>query len=144
MKVATASRIAGGLLVLSALVGIGILSLDQVLSKYAPTHFYGLIVLVLVDLAIGLLVIVKPLRTYLTVALAWSILRIIVQLADVSQAQAAGFTSYGQFADYLFNPMSSVSASLGNSLGIPAALIDIIILLDVVVAAIAWMGRSSK
>jgi hypothetical protein len=140
----TASRIAGGLLVLSAILGIAILGLDQVLQKYAPMHFYGLIILVIVDLAVGFLLSARPMRTYLTFAMAWGILRIIIQLADISQAQASGFSSYGQFADYLFNPMSSVSTQLGNLPGIPAALIDLIIVLDIVVAVVAWMGRSSK
>lgn len=144
LKMSTASRVAGGLLVLSGLLGIGILALDQVLPKYAPMHYYGLIILVIIDLAVGFLLSAKPMRTYLTLAMVWSIVRIIVQIADVSQAQASGFTSYGQFADYLFNPMSSVSTQLGNVPGIPAALIDLIILLDVVVVVVAWLGRSSK
>lgn len=144
MRMLTASKVAGGLLVLSALFGIGILGLDQVLQKYAPMHYYGLIVLVIIDLVVGFLLSAKPMRTYLTLAMVWSIVRIIIQIADVSQAQASGFSGYGQFAAYLFNPMSSVSVQLGNLPGIPAALIDLIILLDIVVAVVAWLGRSSK
>jgi hypothetical protein len=41
--------------------------------------------------------------------------------------------TYAQFADYLFNPMSALPASLGNPVGIPPIPIDIILICDILV-----------
>jgi hypothetical protein len=52
--------------------------------------------------------------------------------------------TYAQFADYLFNPLSSLPASLGNPPGIPPIPIDLILIIDVAVLFTAVRARSSK
>jgi hypothetical protein len=138
----SAPKLIGGLVILTAIFGLILLGLDNVLRSGAPTHFYALALFVIVDVVVGILVIAKPTRLAYTIVIGWSLLRIILQFADVSQAAAYQFSSYGQFADYLFNPASAVSASLGNPLGVPGALIDLIVILEIVVLAIAWNARS--
>jgi hypothetical protein len=105
MQISRASRIAGALLALTALFGIVILSLDQVL-RGAPTHYYALIAFVIIDLLATGFAFAKPGKTACIVAGGWAGLRILLQLADLSQAHLYKFR-YTQFADYLFNPMSS-------------------------------------
>jgi hypothetical protein len=141
MQTSQASRIAGGLLALTGILGIVILALDQVL-RGAPMHYYALIAFVIVDFAAAGLALAKPGKTAFTVAGGWAGLRILLQIADLSQAHLYQFR-YTQFADYLFNPMSSLSSSLGNPLGIPGAAIDLIVILEIIVAALAWKARST-
>jgi hypothetical protein len=135
--------VSGGLLVLTAILGLTILGWDSVLRTGAPVHYYALIGFVTVDIAIGAFVMTKPTKTAFTIAIAWSLLRIILQIADISQASAYQFASYGQFADYLFNPASGLAVSLGNPPGVPAALIDLILILEIAVIAVASKGRST-
>lgn len=138
IQTSKASKIAGALLALTAILGIVILAADNVL-RAVPMHFYALIVFVITDFAVGVFVLMKPSKMAFTIAAAWSALRIIVQIADVSQAQALGMT-YSQFADYLFNP---ISTSAPNPMGVPGALIDLIIILEIIVIWVAWGARSS-
>ena len=51
---------------------------------------------------------------------------------------------YRDFADYLFNPVSSIATSAGNPMGVPGALIDLIILFELVVIVVAWSARSAS
>jgi hypothetical protein len=141
MNVSKISKKVGALLILAALLGIILLSLDNVLRTGAPTHYYILMLFVILDLVIGAFVIAKPTKLAFSTAVSYSLLRIILQLADVSQASVYQFSSYGQFADYLFNPASGLSVSLGNPPGIPGSLIDLIMILEIVVIALAWRGR---
>ena len=67
----------------------------------------------------------------------WSILRIVIQLADVATAPMSQM-SYGDFANYLFNPTIITSP---NPPGVPAALIDLILILEIVVAGVAIGAR---
>ena len=76
-------------------------------------------------------------------AVLWSVLRIVIQLGDVYLGPMYQFT-YAQFADYLFNPLSSLPASLGNPPGIPPIPIDLILIIDVAVLFTAVRARSSK
>lgn len=141
IQTTTASKVSGGLLILTAIFGLLILGTDNVLRTGAPAHYYALIGFVILDLAVGILVITKPTKTAFSIAIGWSLLRIILQIADVTQASAYQFSSYGQFADYLFNPGSGLAASLGNPPGVPAALIDLILIMEIAVIAVAWKGR---
>lgn len=121
----------GVILAISGLLGLGILLSDQFLP-IATDHFYALILFVIVDFILSGSVVAKPGRIVFKLAAIWCALRIALQLADISQAPLYQLT-YAQFADYLFNPVSSVSSSLGNPLGVPGALLDLIIVLEVAV-----------
>jgi hypothetical protein len=132
-----APKACGSLLILSAIMGIGLLALDNVL-RTAALHYYVLIAFVIVDIAVAIYVLARPVKMTFWIAILWCIVRIILQFADLSQASVYQFSGYGQFADYLFNPVSNLSVSLGNPLGVPGLLIDIILILELAVIAIAW------
>lgn len=142
MEPSKASRVAGGLLAISGVLGVIILALDQVL-RGAPPHMYALALFVIIDFTLAGYLLAKPSRMSFTLAAASSLLRIILQVADVSQAHLYQFR-YREFADYLFNPFSSWPATLGNPPGVPAALIDLILLFEVIVVAVAWGARSAS
>lgn len=72
-------------------------------------------------------------------AAVWSAFRVVAQLADLYSANEMGLT-YAQFADYLFNPLV---VQAGNPPGVPAALLDIIIVIEVIVVVVSWKGRSA-
>jgi len=138
-----ASKACGALLLLSAILGIALLALDNVLRTYATLHYYALLAFVVVDIAVGIYVLARPGKIVFSIAIIWCIVRIILQFADLSQASTYQFSSYGQFADYLFNPTSSLSVSFGNPPGVPGLLIDLILILELAVIAIAWrLGHS--
>jgi hypothetical protein len=63
----------------------------------------------------------------------------IIQIGDISLGPSFELT-YAQFADYLFNPAAT---NPPNSIGIPGALIDAILVLEIIVIWQALMGRSS-
>jgi len=140
------AKLAGVLLALCGILGIGILSMDQVLrgaidpTAGVPLHYYALIVFVVLDFIFAGVAFAKPVKG-LALAGGWSLLRIIIQIADLSQAHAYYFR-YTQFADYLFNPMSSLSTSLGNPPGVPAVFIDLILLFELIVV-ILWKRSPS-
>jgi hypothetical protein len=138
IQTSTASKTAGALLALTGILGIVILAADNVL-RAVPMHLYALIVFVIIDFAVAGFVFLKPSKMAFTTAAAWSALRIIIQIADVSQGPVLGM-GYTDFANYLFNP---ASASGSNPMGVPAALIDLIMILEVVVILVAWRARSA-
>ena len=144
IQIRTASKVSGGLLIFTAALGIALLIEDNVLRTGAVLHYYALITFVALDVMIGIAILAKPTMTTFSIAMGWVLLRIIVQFADLSQASVYQFANYAQFADYLFNPASGVSASFGNPPGVPGTLIDIIVLSEIVVLAIAWKGRSGR
>jgi hypothetical protein len=142
MEPSKASRVAGGLLAISGVLGVIILALDQVL-RGVPLHMYSLVVFVIIDFILAGYVLAKPSRMPFTLAAAWSLIRVVLQVADVSQAHLFQFR-YREFADYLFNPFSSWPATLGNPPGVPATLIDLIVLSEIIVVAVAWGARSVR
>jgi hypothetical protein len=144
IQIQTASKASGGLLILAAVLEIVLLVEDNVLRMGAVLHYYALIVFVALDVVIGIFVLAKPTKITFSIVMGWVLLRIILQFADLSQASVYKFANYGQFADYLFNPASGTSASFGNPPGVPGALIDLIVFLEIVVLAIAWKGRSGR
>ena len=103
------------------------------------THAYGLVAFVFIDFIIALLLLTRPSKMAFTAAAAWSILRIVIQVADVYFGPIG--VSYGDFANYLFNP-TIVTAP--NPPGIPAALIDLIIIMQVIVVALSLSARSAQ
>ena len=133
------SRISAGFLAITGILGIVILGLDQVL-RGAPMHYYALVIFVIIDFVAAVFALVKPGKTALTVAGGWAGLRLLLQIADLSQAQVYQFT-FTQFADYLFNPMSALSTSLGNPAGVPGAVIDLIVILEVIIVMLVWNAR---
>jgi len=139
METSKASRYVAGLLALTGIMGIEILAVDQVLRETAPMHFYGLILFVVIDFAVAGFVMVKQTKTAFSLAAIWSLMRIVIQLADVSRAHDLGMR-YREFANYLFNPTLTTSP---NPTGVPGAIIDLILLLEIVVFVIAWRARSS-
>jgi len=137
------SSMIGSLFVASAILGIVILALDTVLRTGAPPHYYALIVFVIIDFVLGALAFPMPKSVLVRLAIVWSVLRILIQLGDVYLAPTYQFT-FAQFADYLFNPLSSLPASLGNPAGIPPVPIELILIIDIAVLLIAvraWTKR---
>ena len=138
METRVTSKLAGGFLALTAVLGIIILATDQILREsLGSQHWYALLVFVIIDFAVAAYVIINPSGTSLRIVAVWSILRIVIQLADVATAPMSQ-VSYGDFANYLFNPTIITSP---NPPGVPAALIDLILILEIVVAGIALGGR---
>ena len=135
------SKRPGAFLAIIGILGLALLLTDQIL-RGATDHFYALILFVIVDFVLSGLVIARPGRTAFKLAAIWCALRIMLQLADISQAPLYQFT-YAQFADYLFNPVSSLSSSLGNPPGVPGAVIDLMTALQVATTAVAWKNRST-
>lgn len=90
----------GILLLLSAATGTYLLATDGSLWILAISHAVGLIIIVLLDLALGTLSLFGVKRTYVA-SLAAAILGIALQLGDIPTAQQYNMTiSY--FASYLF------------------------------------------
>lgn len=115
--------------------------MDQILwQSMGGTHAYGLIAFVIIDFIIAVLLLTRPSKMAFTAAAAWSILRIVIQIADVYFGPAIGL-SYGDFANYLFNP-TIVTAP--NPPGIPAVLIDLIIIIQLIVVAVSLRARSAQ
>jgi hypothetical protein len=133
----------GSLFVASAILGTVILTLDTVLKTGAPPHYYALLGFVIIDFVLGALAFPMPKSMLVRLAFLWSVLRILIQLGDVYLSPMYQFT-YAQFADYLFNPLSTLPASLGNPPGIPPVPIDLILLIDIMILFIgvkAWPKR---
>jgi hypothetical protein len=133
-------RIVGPLFVISGILGVVILALDQVLRAGAPQHYDALILFVIIDFLVGALAFPMPQNLILRVAAIWSALRILIQLGDVMLGPMFQFT-YAQFADYLFNTASALPGSLGNPAGIPPVPIDLILLCDI--AILITVARAS-
>jgi hypothetical protein len=138
MDTGKASKLAGGLLAITGVLGIIILASDQILREsLGGQHWYGLIAFVVIDFVVTAYLVVKPSGTSLMFSAVWSIIRIAIQIADVATAPMSQMT-YGDFANYLFNPTLVTSP---NPPGVPAALIDLILLLELVVVGVAFSGR---
>jgi hypothetical protein len=120
-----------------------ILALDQVLRSGAPTHYYALIGFVAIDFLLGGLAFPMPRSLLVRLSAVWSVLRILIQVGDVYLGPMFHFTN-AQFADYLFNPLSSLPASLGNPPGIPPLPIDLILIIDIAVLLTAIIARSKN
>ena len=96
-------RLQGGigiLLVLCGTAGTYLLATDGSLWNLALSHALGLIVVVVVDLAVGGLSLLSYRRVYVP-SLAAAVLGIVLQLGDVATAPQYGMTVQ-YFASYLF------------------------------------------
>ena len=140
MASSTSPKVTGGLLALIGLLGIVALATDHVLWGVAPLHAYGLIIFVIVDFALCGFLLTKQSKMAFTLTGGWCILRIIIQLCDIALAPMF-FLTYAQFAEYLFSPLAS---NPPNAPGIPGALIDAIVILEITVTWIAMRTHSSK
>jgi len=138
MITSRAPRVTGLLLAVIGFLGALVLGLDRILWETAPIHAYGLIAFVIIDLAAAAFVFARPSKIAFTVAGVWSAARIIIQIGDISLGPSFGLT-YAQFVDYLFNP---AAVNPPNPAGIPGALIDLILILEIVVIWLAWKARS--
>ena len=143
MSTPNVSKVVGGLMFFTAILGAAVLAFDGVLPTGAPVHYYALAFFVIVDFAVGILVVARPSKQAYSFVICWCLLRIFLQVADITQASMYHFSSYGQFADYLFNPVSAVSSSLGNPPGIPGLPIDFILILELAALILAWKLRSN-
>jgi len=132
-----ARRIAA-LLAVVGILGVILLTFDKSLQQYAPSHFDALIAFVVIDFALAALIVIKPRRTTLTLVVGWSLLRIILQIGDVLLGSNLGFQSNAQFANYLFNPLYPVE---GNPPGVPGALLDVMLLLQLATIGLGWRAR---
>jgi hypothetical protein len=97
-------------------------------------------VFVIIDIVVGVLVLAKPSGVISSLAATWCAVRVIIQIADVLVGPSFGLM-YAQFADYLFNPSGT---NPPNSTGIPGALVDTILILEIMVIWVALKGRSSS
>jgi hypothetical protein len=131
-----ASRTVGILFIVSALLGMVLLALDKALMG-VQLHYYALVGFVIIDLIVGILALAKHTTGVARLAGAWAALRILIQIADISQAPNFQI-SYAGFADYLFNPLSSLPQTFGNMPGIPAVIIDLILIIDLIVLVMVF------
>ena len=138
MKSSAFQKVTGGLLAVIGLLGVLILAVDHLLWQIAPLHAYGLIVFVIKDFGLCVFVLARPSKLGFTLAGAWCLLRIVIQIGDVALGPSFGLTS-AQFADYLFNPFAN---NAPNLTGIPGALIDVILVLEIVAIWMTMRGRS--
>lgn len=139
MQASTARKVAGALIALTGFLGIVILSTDRILwESLSGRHAYALIAFVIMDFVVATYIIAKADKRTFAVAAGWSAFRVVAQLANIYSAIEIGLT-YVQFANYLFNPMV---IQPGNPPGVPAALLDLIIILEVIVVGVSWKGRS--
>lgn len=90
----------GILLILCGTAGAYLLATDGSLWNLALSHALGLIVVALVDLAVGLLSLTSYRRVYVP-SLAAAVLGIVLQLGDILTAPQYGMTAQ-YFASYLF------------------------------------------
>jgi hypothetical protein len=149
----SASMVLGVLLIVDFLLTVVMLATDKNLqtdfgsqSAYY-SHWYGVLVMGLVDLvgALVVLMVAAPSmrarcpsflrRNAATVALGWSVLAILAMVGIVETYSAVGFPSASEFAKYLFG----VSAYPGAGSYIPW-LYDALLVAYVVTAIVAAMA----
>ena len=143
MELSKASKAAGGLLALTGIIGIVLLATDQILrGALGGTHFYALIAFVTIDFAVAGYLLARPSKMSLTLTVAWSVLRLVLQFANIYIGPAQeGTSAYADFANYIFNPTLTTAP---NPPRVPGALIDFIVILEIVVIGIAWSARSAQ
>lgn len=135
------SKTVGVLLVIVGMLGVILLAFDEVLREVAPLHFSALIVFVVIDFLLAASVVVRPSETTLTLAVVWSLLRILIQVGDIvlgSTFDSEYFSGNLQFANYLFNPLTPVE---DNPPGVPGAVLDLMLVLQLAVIGVGWKAR---
>lgn len=114
----------GSLLLLSALFGAYLLGTDQSLWKLAISHAYGLLIIVAIDVAIGVLNLLSFRQVYLP-SIAWAFLTILLQAGDILTAPQFKMTPT-YFASYLFGLWA----------------FDALLSAQVIIAILGLLGRS--
>lgn len=89
-------------LLLSALAGLQIFLTDTDLWEAAPSHAYGLLVFIILDLVATALSVALP-KLGLPAAMTWGTVKFFLLLGDILTAKNVGFHSYSQFMEYLFS-----------------------------------------
>ena len=130
MDLTKTSKSVGALLAIIGVLGIIILVFDSVLREYALLHFGALTVFVLVDFSLAFLTLSKPSKVTFMLAACLSVLRIALLVGDVLQ---------GVSFNYLFNPFNVVE---DNPPGIPAAVLDLMLILQIIVIPISLRART--
>ncbi len=139
--ISNAANILPLMLALSGVMGVVILVTDKILWDEAPFgHLYGLIAFTALDFTVGGYLVIKKSNLALKTAAAWSIVRLIIQFADIFTGPLTGLT-YSEFANYLFNPIAD---NPPNPTGVPGVPIDIITFSDLIVALVAWNFLKAK
>jgi hypothetical protein len=90
------------LLVVSALLGTTIILTDRNLWQYQPSHAYGLIAFIIIDLGAAGLVLAKGSRRTIVVAGAWGGLQALIMMSDIITGPTSINLPPDQFAIYLF------------------------------------------
>lgn len=146
------SKKIAALLGITALLGVVLLAVDPTLREYAPINEAALVVFIIIDLILAGIVYLKPSRTTFNLVVGWSILRIIMQIGDIATLPFLQGRSllqgpepvfgYADFANYLFNPLN-MNHFGNNPPGVPGVFLDLMILLQIVTAYLAWKVRKT-
>ena len=146
------SKKIAALLAITALLGVVLLAVDPTLREYAPINEAALVVFIIIDFILAGIVYIKPRRVVFGLVAGWSILRIIMQIGDIAtlpflqgrnllQGPEPVF-GYADFANYLFNPLN-MNRFGSNPPGVPGVFLDLMILLQIVTAYLAWKVRKA-
>ena len=90
------------LLIVSAILGLAVLGTDANIWRDAPTHAYGLVAFVVIDLVLLGWTFMKPNKMSLRLVAAFGAIQVLAMLADITQAPASYHFTTTQFATYLF------------------------------------------
>jgi hypothetical protein len=91
------------LLGLSAVLGLAILGTDHNLWSFEPSHAYGLIAFVIIDLVGIALILWKGSRNMLRLGGAWGAVFTLIMVSDIFSGGASAFgLDSNEFAVYLF------------------------------------------
>lgn len=129
------------LLLVSALLGAAILATDQNLSKYQPTHVYGLAAFVAIDVVLAGLVLMKGTKFSIRISGLWGLLQALFMVGDIFWPNPFGSTipvSQTDFAKYLFG------LGLYDSNHIAYLFPALFVVLIVLFVAALWEARGAK
>jgi Rieske Fe-S protein len=115
----------GLVFVASAAFGVYLLATDGSLWKLAVSHAYGLVFIVVVDVALGAANLLAVRQAYLP-SMAWALLTLVLQLGDIVTAPQYRMTMQ-YFASYLFGLWA----------------FDSLLVAQAVVVALGLIGRES-
>lgn len=94
-------RYAGIVLIASAALGIYLLATDKSLWLLAVSHAYGLVVICIIDIILGVANLLSK-RKAIILSSGWAILTLVLQLGDIATAPQYKMTVQ-YFAGYLFS-----------------------------------------
>jgi len=131
-----ASKVVALVTLLSVVLTIILLIFDKILWASAPANAFLLIVFIGIDLILSMLLLALTYRWLFALIAIWSAFRIATWFLAVLQAPDYGLT-YGEFANYLFNPLANTPP---NPPAVPGILVDPILVLEVLVLVFALVG----